>query len=366
MGRGKAELPTTHLGRGILCRAAFCAGHPGIMRWRSRPIRTSMGARIVMISRFFLVFLTAASLARADIEITVAARGPVPSVQAGLDQVRALRKAGQTGPATLWLQSGLYEQTKPLSLEAADSDLTIRAAKGAAPECVGAVAVENFKPYKDHIVQADVSVLMTKGTKYRQVLFDEERMILARWPNFDANDPLYGGWAFVDEIPKAAMEAHQWKSEMYVSPKDVRTWAHPEDVEMDIFAMYGWWNFIQPVKSLDAATRKLTLAKPCGYDLHPHNRYHFQNALEELDSPGEWFIDVRTGTLYVWPPAPLDKHSVRLVTLGSFIKMGAGAKNITVSGLRFTGCNGTAISLEKTEHCHIEGCTFTTVGDFSG
>jgi hypothetical protein len=48
-------------------------------------------------------------------------------------------------------------------------------------------------------------------------------------------------------------------------------------------------------------TRLLTLKKPCGYDLHPHNRYHFQNALEELDAPGEWFYDKHSGVLYFWP-----------------------------------------------------------------
>ncbi len=319
-----------------------------------------------MTSRLLLAFLATATLARADIEFTVSPAGPVTSLQAALDQVRAQRKAGQAGLATIWVSDGLYEQTKTVTLEAADSDLTIRAVNDAKPKFTGAVKIEDLKPYKESIVQADVSKLIPKGTKYRQVLFDDERLILARWPNFDANDPLYGGWAFVDAIPPKSMDGHQWKSEMYVSPKDVRTWEHPEDVEIDIFAMYGWWNFIQPVKFLDAATRKLTLAKPCSYDLHPHNRFHYQNALEELDAPGEWFIDARTGTLYVWPPAPLDKHSVRLVTLPSFVKIGAGAKNVTVRGLSFTGCNGTAITTDKAEHCTIAGCTFASVGDFSG
>src|SRR3569623_596148 len=129
---------------------------------------------------------------------------------------------------------------------------------------------------------------------------------------------------------------------MYLNPMDIRTWAHPEDVELDIFAMYGWWNFIEHVKAVDPATHKLTLAKPCSYDLHPHNRYHFQNALEELDSPGEWFIDTRTGTLYVWPTDDMARHAVRVVTLDSFIKLNPGATNISIERLAFTGCNSTA------------------------
>jgi len=109
------------------------------------------------------------------------------------------------------------------------------------------------------------------------------------------------GPSFEEFPPAGAPEGHNWKRMLYVKPADVRKWAHPEDVELDIFAQYGWWNFIEPVASLDPATRLLTLKKDCCYDLHPHNRYHFQNALEELDAPGEWFYDKHSGVLYFWP-----------------------------------------------------------------
>ena len=319
-----------------------------------------------MIARCLLPLLASAALAQAEIEVTVSPAGPLTTLQQARDSIRAQRKAGATGHATILVKGGLYEHTQTLSLDAADSDLTIRGSKDDRASFTGAVKVSDFKPYKGEIVQADVSKLLVKGKKYRQVMFDAERLILARWPNFDAKDPLYGGWAFVEEMPQPVPESHQWKSEMYVNARDVRTWAHPEDVEIDIFAMYGWWNFIQPVKSLDPVTRKLTLAKACGYDLHPHNRFHFQNALEELDSPGEWFIDVRTGTLYVWPPSPLAQHEVRLVTLDSFIKINPQASKISIERLSFSGCNGTAVTLTNATDCRVTGSTFTSVGDFSG
>lgn len=320
-----------------------------------------------MMPRPLLACLLIATAAHADFEVSLEPGTPIASLQAARDQVRALRKAGKTGRATIWVEGGTYEQRQTVTLDAQDSELIIRGVNEARPTFIGAPVVTGFVPHEGKIVKADVSKLITKGTRYRQVLQDGERMILARWPNFDAKDPLYGGWAFVDDIPKAVIEQHPWKNELYVKPQDLRTWAHPEDVELDIFAMYGWWNFIQPVKSLDAATRKLTLAKPCGYDLHPHNRYHFQNALEELDAPGEWFYDVRTTTLYVWPAGDdVTKHEVRLVTLDSFIKLGPGVKNVTVRGLHFTGCNGTAVTMTNTTGCTVAACTFKNVGDFHG
>ncbi len=311
----------------------------------------------------FIAFLFAASV-RADIEISLEAGTPIANLQLARDAVRAQRKAGKTGHATIWVDEGMHLQRETLTLDAQDSDLTISGVTDRPATFIGAPVVTGFAKHEGSIVKADVLAFIRKGSKYRQVLCNGERMVLARWPNFDAKDPLYGGWAFLDDIPHAVIEQHQWKQEAYLKPQDVRTWAHPEDVELDIFAQYGWWNFIEPVKSIDPTTRKLTLAKKCSYDLHPHNRFHFQNALEELDAPGEWYLDPRTGTLYAWPAEA--KCEVRLVTLDSFIKLNPDAKNISIERLSFTGCNATAVTMTKTANCRVAGCTFVNIGDFSG
>jgi Right handed beta helix region len=307
----------------------------------------------------FLVLLS--SVANA-IDVTV---NPGTPITVARDEIRKARAAGsKVEPATITLSAGTHELLQPLVLEAQDSNLTITGTKAT---LIGAPLVTGWQPHEGKIMKADVSKLLPKGFIPKQLLMDGERQILARYPNFDANDPLYGGWAFVDEFPPAgAPEGHLWKRTMYVKAGDVRQWAHPEDVEIDVFAQYGWWNFIEPVASLDAKTRLLTLKKDCGYDLHPHNRYHFQNALEELDSPGEWYYDKRKGLLYFWPPAPLESNEVRLPVLDGFIKAKAGAKNITITGLTFTGCAGSALTIEGAEDCTVSHCTITKVGAFHG
>jgi Right handed beta helix region len=171
----------------------------------------------------------------------------------------------------------------------------------------------------------------------------------------------------VDAFPPSGAPAdHRWKRSLYVKAQDVRHWAHPEDVQIDIFAQYGWWNFVEPVASLDPQTRLLTLKKDCGYDLHPHNRYHFQNALEELDAPEEWFYDRHSGWLYYWPSSGLDGHEVRVPTIDHFFKIRPGAKQVRITGLTLTGCEGAAIQIEGAEDCVVDHCVITQVGGFSG
>ena len=324
-----------------------------------------------------LFFILLSSWAASAIDIIVNPGTPLTTAR---DEIRMARSAGaKDEPATITLSAGTHELLQPLVLEAQDSNVTICAAKDAKPLLTGAPLVTGWRPHEGKIMKADVSKLLPKGFIPKQLLMDGERQTLARYPNFDANDPLYGGWAFVDAFPPSgAREGHQWKRTMYVKPGDVRQWAHPEDVELDIFAQYGWWNFVEPVASLDATTRLLTLRKDCGYDLHPHNRYHVQNALEELDAPGEWFYDKRSGLLYFWPPASntgtpvligdgTDKSvRVTIPTLDTFIKVGKGAKNITITGLSFTGCVGSAITFEGAENCMLTRCMITKTGAFNG
>ncbi len=316
-----------------------------------------------MISRcslHFALVLSLLSLSHA-LEVRVSSTLTLPQA---VQQVREARKAGNAEHAVIILPEGITELAQPVILEAQDSNLTIT---GAESTLIGAPLVAGWQKHEGKIMKANVSKLLPKGFLPRQLLCDGERQILARYPNFDAKEPLYGGWAFVDEFPPAGPpEGHQWKRTLYVKAQDMRKWAHPEEVEIDIFAQYGWWNFIEPVASLEPQTRLLTLKKDCGYDLHPHNRYHFQNALEELDAPNEWFYDKRTGVLYFWPTKPIAKCEVRIPTIDGFFKVKAGAKNITIRNLTLTGCHGSAITFERAEDCLVEKCVIKKVGTFHG
>lgn len=299
---------------------------------------------------------------------------PFATLTGARDALRKLRKESPIQEAiTVWLHHGVYQLNEPFLLETQDSGseahpITYRAKQNATVTLVGAPKVDlsTFTPHQGNILKADVSALDLKNTSVRQLLLNGQRQTLARYPNANPTDPLYQGWAFLPELPDPLPENHQWKSETYLKPDDIRSWAHPEDVEIDIFAQYGWWNWLLPIKSLDPKTRKLTLAKACGYDLHPHNRFYFQNALEELDAPGEWFLDKHSQTLYFWPAKPLAHNDeIRIPKTPNLIKI-SRAKHLTIRNLHLTGCIGHAIAIDHSEHITIAACNIHHVGHFNG
>jgi parallel beta-helix repeat protein len=180
------------------------------------------------------------------------------------------------------------------------------------------------------------------------------------------------------------------------------------------------------VKSIDPATRTVTLARDCSYAIRPADRYYFQNALEELDSPGEWYFDKRTATLYFWPPVPpvpspagsqpawelrpggqwqqagspvgsasadaaarTPANTIRsadprggpisnlksqisnsipvfIPTTRTILQVLPNTTDLTLRGLTFECSEGTALTLQRTKNCTVAACTIRNVGDYHG
>jgi hypothetical protein len=152
---------------------------------------------------------------------------------------------------------------------------------------------------------------------------------------------------------------------LLVKPQDWRTWARPEEVEVFIFPRYNWWNDILQVKAVDPAKHTVTTVKDASYAMRANDRYYFQNALEELDAPGEWYYDKKGATLYFWPPEPLAGRPVLVPRLQGIVEIGK-AEHLRLQALDFECCEGMAVTLRETNHCTVAACAFRAVGGFGG
>jgi parallel beta-helix repeat protein len=165
----------------------------------------------------------------------------------------------------------------------------------------------------------------------------------------------------------------------------IRRYAHPEDAEIHIFPSWGWVNSILYVKEIDYSTRTVRVEEnsSASEELRVGNRYYVSNVREELDAPGEWFLDKRTGVLSLWPQhvdfarrgvvaAKLD----RLIELKGDVANRQWVENISIRGLQFTDTTysrdigvyspmDAAIWLSQARNCVIEGNIFRNVGGYA-
>lgn len=273
------------------------------------------------------------------------------------------RKRNAKGPVTVHVRAGVYELPETLKLDARDSRVTWRPYRNERVTLTAARAVSGFAPWKGAILQAKASGLTT-----RQLFYRGARQHLARYPNYDPQNPYAGGWAYADGkfIPMYQDVPGETRNSFTYKPEDARQWSSPQDGEVFVFPRYNWWNNIVRIKTIDRDKRLITLAGNCSYPIRPGDRYYVRGLLEELDTPGEWYLDPRSGTLYFWPPDGAKNPTVYLPRFRNIIEVGEGASEITIRGFTFEFFDGSAIQLTGATRCLIAGNTIRNGGDYTG
>lgn len=251
---------------------------------------------------------------------------------------------------------------------------------------LGGRPITNFVPHAGHILRADLRSQGWQGDRFRVLVFRGQRQELARRPNHNPNDLNGGDWAYVDgqrismyDDSPGDEQFHQqnrhldfWQRNapertrrVQAKPEDMRAWARPTDAEVSIFPRFNWSHYLLPVESFDAATRTFRLRPGSFYEIRPGDRYFVRNLLEELDAPGEWYLDMPAGVLYFWPPAPVGNEPVVAAPLPHLVRL-KRCGYVTFQGFTFECCDDTAIVLEDCTHCTIAASTIRNVGDATG
>ena len=233
---------------------------------------------------------------------------------------------------TVWIGPGIWTRTQTFALEqqdsgTADAPILYRATQPGQTRLLGGVMLpaKALAPVTDAKVlerldpAARGRVLLAGLTQcgvpepgpewaerfrgaagWPELFFDRKRMTLARWPNT--------GWAHVaDVVGGAPHRIHGIPGDKigrlaYDGDRPQR-WVGEKEVLLHGYWFWDWSDQRQRVESIDPARKTITLAPPYhGYGYRKGARYYAQNALAELDSPGEWFVDRETWTLYFWPP----------------------------------------------------------------
>ncbi len=94
------------------------------------------------------------------------------------------------------------------------------------------------------------------------------------------------------------------------------------------------------------------------------NTFYYYNVLEELDAPGEWFLDRNTGKLYLYPTQDLSDANIVLATSASTIFQFTNVQNMIINGIEFEHARGAAINFtdQKNKNIIIQNCSFENVG----
>ena len=284
--------------------------------------------------------------------------GPFATLPKAQERVRQLKAAGQLdGGATVFVRGGSHELRETFALGPEDSGtaeapVVYRACADEKPVLLGARSVTGFRPWKGEILQCDLKGTPLEGARFRQLFFRGERMEMARYPNVEADDPHFGTWAHVAAVDTPGVRDH------FTCTGDViKDWTRVQSAEACIHPAYGWaWNIL-PIKGASREERRITLGGSVSYELRVGDRYFVRNLLEELDAPGEWYLDRDSHTLYFRPPDGGGQvgntgHEVWAPTIGTVVAM-KGASHVTLRGFTIEACDANAVQIHDCNDCSV-------------
>ncbi len=263
---------------------------------------------------------------------------------------QALRARGPAEGGAVYVREGTYYLPKPLRFEAADSgapdkEVLWQSYRGEKVRLLPARRIEGFTPFKDAILQCNLEPFGLAGKPCQQLFFKSARQILARWPNKGADALPGGGWAFI----AAPVENDRSASFHYADDRPAQ-WKSAEGAQISIWPNYNWWQTIEKLGRIDTASKIITLEHPLSYTIEPGRRYFYQNVFEELDAPGEWFCDTKSGILYFWPPEPIEGAEV-VIPIEENAVVFDHAKHITFLGFSIEATGEDGISVKESEEC---------------
>jgi len=128
--------------------------------------------------------------------------GPLASLGGARDALRKLQAAGPlTQPVEVRVRGGVYRPADMLTFEPQDSGtetcpISYVATPKETPIFSGGMSITGFRPWKGKILVADVPASL-KDTYFRSLFVDGERMIRARYPNYDPQDPHRKGYLYI-------------------------------------------------------------------------------------------------------------------------------------------------------------------------
>ena len=291
----------------------------------------------------------------------------------------------------VYLRGGVYELGKTFQLTAQDSGsekvpVVYRAyvdkrdpdnPKTEKVHIIGGREVKNFGPIKDaeilsridkkyhgKILQAnlkgqeivDYGKLTPRGMGRKiqpaglELFFNNKPMQLARWPN--------KGWEKVVRVPRS-----KDGSKFTYKGDRPKRWEKADDIWLHGYWKWDWADSYVKVKSINLLKREITTQAPHGvYGYTPGKRFYVLNLLEELDSPGEWYLDRKSGVLYFWPPAPLKKEKVFVSIIPTIVRM-QNTSHVTIRDFTFEYCRGTAVTIKGGTRNLVAGCTIRNTGN---
>ncbi len=304
---------------------------------------------------------------------------PFKSIEAARDKVREVIESDRKQNVAVYIRGGKYYLDRPLIFNVRDKAVdgyrvTYTNFENEKVEIIGGKPVSGWMKYRDNIYKVELD----REEGFHTLFENGQWSVPARTPN-DGYFSAAGGANPSIEKTIVQFDPSELKEPFDPAGAMVHIWAG-FDEHWEGGKNYDWYRSMLPVKELDWQRRQIICKYKSYWNVHEHNRYFIEGALEFLDSPGEWFFDSRSATLYYWPRSlPVGEQEIIVPSARQVIlvqgTLDKPAGNLVFDGLEISICdgldayamgyspeNGGAITLDYTKNVTITNCRLSNAG----
>ncbi len=208
---------------------------------------------------------------------------------------------------------------------------------------------------------------------WSEVFFNDERMTLSRYPNDDylyTTTPISEGECLLPMMSAQTLTDAEWwalrNHEGDVNGIEAETaaraasWATLDDVWMFGYPRFDWADMSSPVTAIDTTNNSMSTKYVSIYGLRESAPYYFYNVFEEIDIPGEWYLERDTGILYIYPTSDIASAEIEFSILQDHIIRMNNTNHISIKGITFTAVRNSALELSG-NYVSVENCVIKNV-----
>jgi len=357
-----------------------------------------MGISFSMFRRtaIFIVALLASRLEGLDLYVSTTgsdsnsgtSMAPFATIYKARLAVRALISANNlpAGGVNVWIHGGYYNQTSTLAFDSGDSGtasspIIYSAFPG---ELVYVTGSQTLNPAAFALVTSSSPVwsridASAQGNLYSvslpslgitdygtikqggfglsvvsalELFCNGQPMTLGRWPN--AGQPF------------ARTTTAQSSTQFTYSGTRQQRWTQAPDIWLHGLWNTTWADYQLTVSSLNTTTGAITVsAAPFEFGIGANQPFYAYNLLEEIDEPGEYYVDHSTGILYFWPPVALAGSNLQVSMLeGSVIQLNT-TSYVNFRNITFEASRGPLLQINSGTASGASGCLFRNCGEYA-
>lgn len=346
---------------------------------------------------------------------------PLGSLKAARDKIRSLKEndVNPKGGFIVYLRGGDYQQTESFELDSRDSGkkgtpVVYKAYPGEKVTLVGGANIPGSdfekvtdtsvlnriidttargklmvadlkkmgytdfgEPYWPGAYSYSASWLTAPDAASPELFVDGQVQTLARYPN--------EGFMKIKEVFDVGAIPRNWEpdregDDRYVpeedrDPKDTFEISFDDErylkwtnVPARTALMYGyfyydWADHTVPIEKVENG--RIYSSEPSWYGVLEGQRIYVMNLIEEIDIPGEYYLDRENGLLYLYPKNELSGADIKLSILENDLIHIKDAENITFEGIEMTAMRSSAVVIDSGKNIEIRDCEIEYTADYA-